>query len=600
MVCMRLDVSKRNRDVLIAALMVVVTIFALLQYRWFSSIAERETEAVYESMTLSVNKIAVREQQRYAILYDWMYQMQGIGIASDLQALQLAGSLLDRFGPQGEVPDLIASVDVIAAGSADPAWELVGSWGTDGLEVTGREIPDAMSELLEEVRHAEDPRQVYSGGDPGTRLIVLPLKPEGRIWYMVLSVDTAAFTQTYVLPAIYEELGEYRLQWEISSEDPRFERFFADGTLNGYSYRFDPFSSLIGRTFVATHTFSVPLLVQGELTPPWLDQGGSAGPDRRRELRLSSASITASPADQVGWILGLQVAGSNYAARVERTFSWVLTGGITLMLLIGLVCIGLLNALYRARQQRQREQEFTASITHELRTPLTVIQSAADNLSLNLIAPERVGLYSELIKRQTRDLGNIIENILVFSRLEGKGGYQVQEQPTVFAQLFHSLDQELQVIAAERGITLIWDMGGIPEQGLCDQTLLSLSLKNLITNALYHAYGPEGGEVRMTARYLHSHAIALSIADDGVGIPQQEQKTLFKPYYRGEHTRSTQVKGSGLGLFIAQRNLQILGGTLVLESPYERVNGQLLRGCCFTITVPWKEVGDAEGTDHRG
>jgi len=116
---------------------------------------------------------------------------------------------------------------------------------------------------------------------------------------------------------------------------------------------------------------------------------------------------------------------------------------------------------------------------------------------------------------------------------------------------------------------------------------------NLVANALYHAYGQEKGEVRVTGRISVPATLQVLVEDDGRGIAKAEAKLVFEPFYRDEECRSRHEKGSGLGLFIAKRKAELLGGRLSLESPYKRMDGSKRPGCRFKLELPIEEPDDA-------
>ena len=106
--------------------------------------------------------------------------------------------------------------------------------------------------------------------------------------------------------------------------------------------------------------------------------------------------------------------------------------------------------------------------------------------------------------------------------------------------------------------------------------------------------GPEKGElVRVIGKARLPDSIEFFVEDDGRGIPKAEAALVFDAFYRDEASRARHEKGSGLGLFIARRKARLLGGDLVLESPYERVDGVRRPGLPLHLTLPLKEADDA-------
>jgi signal transduction histidine kinase len=91
----------------------------------------------------------------------------------------------------------------------------------------------------------------------------------------------------------------------------------------------------------------------------------------------------------------------------------------------------------------------------------------------------------------------------------------------------------------------------------------------------------------VTLRHLVPDRLELTVDDDGRGISAKEAKKVFEPFYRDLVSRANQEKGSGLGLFLAQRQARRMGGDLKLESPWRRLDGSRRSGCRFQTVVPF-------------
>jgi signal transduction histidine kinase len=199
-----------------------------------------------------------------------------------------------------------------------------------------------------------------------------------------------------------------------------------------------------------------------------------------------------------------------------------------------------------------------------------------------------------MIHSQSLRLGSMIEEVLLFSQVEGGKAQAPALAPLRPSELALELAAPLDAIARSEGIEIEWDFGSLPEEFLGDSEALRLILSNLVANALCHAYpGPEKGAVRVIGKSLLPDALQFSVEDDGRGIAKNEASLVFEPFYRDETSRSRHEKGSGLGLFIARRKARLLGGELSLESPYERIDGAKRPGCRFILELPLKEAPDA-------
>jgi signal transduction histidine kinase len=201
--------------------------------------------------------------------------------------------------------------------------------------------------------------------------------------------------------------------------------------------------------------------------------------------------------------------------------------------------------------------------------------------------------YGEMIHAQSLRLGSMIEEVLLFSQVEG-GTVQKPPLAPLRTEAFDAeLRAPLEAIAHSEGIRIEWDFGSLPREFLYDAETLRLILSNLVANALYHAYpGPDKGAVRVVGKVRLPDAIQFFVEDDGRGIAKKEADLVFEAFYRDEASRARHEKGSGLGLFIARRKAALLGGDLKLESPYERIDGVKRPGCRFTLEIPFEEPDD--------
>jgi signal transduction histidine kinase len=269
---------------------------------------------------------------------------------------------------------------------------------------------------------------------------------------------------------------------------------------------------------------------------------------------------------------------------------------VSVLLLVG-VTIAFAQVLIQKQklsEVNKREREFVATVTHELRTPVTAIRSAADNMRRGLVGVERMAPYGEMIHAQSLRLGSMIEEVLLFSQVEGGVAQLPRLEPIRSESLEAELGPPMDTIARSAGVRLAWDFGSLPREFLYDPEALRLIVSNLVLNALYHAYpGEEKGEVRVIGKACLPDRVQFVVEDDGRGIARHEASLVFEPFYRDESSRARHEKGSGLGLFIARRKARLLGGDLELESPYERIDGVRRAGCRFTLDMPLKEPEDA-------
>jgi signal transduction histidine kinase len=126
----------------------------------------------------------------------------------------------------------------------------------------------------------------------------------------------------------------------------------------------------------------------------------------------------------------------------------------------------------------------------------------------------------------------------------------------------------------------------------CDPTALRLVLENLLLNAIRHGLpddrsADKPAEIRLIVEQkVFQGGLIIAVEDDGPGIPPREARRVFDPFVRGEASIREQRPGSGLGLHLVRRVVQILGGSITLDSPYRNAVGRTQKGCRFTVVLP--------------
>jgi signal transduction histidine kinase len=524
-------------------------------------------------MESTIRRTAAEEYRKYMLLLDSGKSITGTS-EEDLET-QL-GSLTRIFGPDGNLPGLVSSFGYFTAQNPSEGSEYIfksESW----TEIKGVFSQKSMNRSWEffPVGDENTPSSIYLAVDSGT--------PDVYIFFMI---DQASFTETYVKPVIAETNEGYLLEW-IEIEDSETKRFFEKSErIDPEEYRFKPFASL-----TRTDKRIIPMIIEmpgffearryfDERTTSY---SSSSDEGNAPDIGMKSERPAFLSSDY--YVKINHESGSIYY-KIEYDASVSFFETVFILFIIGTLFVLLLFQLQRTRSLRQKEKEFVASITHELRTPLTVIKSAADNISTGIVSAEKLPVYSGLISNQVDRLSKMIEEILLFSRFEGKK--QKPENPilTDFGSLEAKLKPALNVVASPNGVEIIWDAAGLPRNCYSYPEVISIVVDNLVTNAVNHAYKDIAGAVRVRFHHLIPDKIQVTVEDDGRGIEPRELKYVFEPFYRDEVSRRKQEKGSGLGLFISKRKAVLCAGCLEVESPYRRIDGSRADGCRFTLTLP--------------
>lgn len=284
---------------------------------------------------------------------------------------------------------------------------------------------------------------------------------------------------------------------------------------------------------------------------------------------------------QGSWRLMVWNKSGSLESLVTRTRTRNLGVSAAILLMILTTAGTLLNLSRKSQQLAEQQINFVAGVSHELRTPLTVIRTAAFNLQGKLAArPESVAKYGALIQSESEKLAALVEQVLRFAGAQAGHVIRAREPVAVETLLedgLHSTRIQLDgsPLAVEKHIDP--DLPLI----LADSLALRHALQNLLENAL--KYGAEGGNwiglFATSVKDPAGPAVEIRVADRGPGIPLDEQKHIFDPFFRGRRALRDQIHGTGLGLNLVKRIVEAHGGTI-------RVHSQPMQGAEFIIRIP--------------
>jgi len=236
--------------------------------------------------------------------------------------------------------------------------------------------------------------------------------------------------------------------------------------------------------------------------------------------------------------------------------------------------------LYRqTREAVNARDQFVSIASHELRTPVTsakgYLQLLERQLGQETIDRERLKTYATRIAAGIDRLEALVGDLLDASRTQ-QGRLDLVAAPCDLAAIGRAVVSRFEEqVEREQTHTLIFDA---PESvsGEWDQGRLDQVLTNLLSNAL--KYSPEGGTVTIRIRQQQEGGAFVSVGDQGLGIPLEEQRLLFTPFMRGSAAHG-KISGTGLGLYIVRQIVEGHGGTIEVESVPEQ-------GSTFTFTIP--------------
>ncbi len=225
----------------------------------------------------------------------------------------------------------------------------------------------------------------------------------------------------------------------------------------------------------------------------------------------------------------------------------------------------------------EQREEFFSTVSHELRTPLTSIMAFADILSRNrdgtLTSRQREHL--DVIKRNSRSLNSLVEDMLDFSRLSTEQ-LKLEKSEFEIHSLLNSVIESLEPTAGQRGQTLSIEPNAEPVWIKADHRRVIQIISNLITNSC--KYSPS--DSRITVRVeTEGGDLSVLVLDQGVGISPGDLENIYLPFFRSNQTEVREEAGSGLGLAITKTLVDLHGGTIKAKS-------LLNEGTRIVVTLP--------------
>ena len=243
-----------------------------------------------------------------------------------------------------------------------------------------------------------------------------------------------------------------------------------------------------------------------------------------------------------------------------------------------------------AESANQAKSQFLANMSHELRTPLNAIIGFSEVISSALFGPldARYRDYAQDIHGSGHHLLRIINDLLDLSKVEA-GRLELRNTPVSIAAIFETCRRMVADRAAMGGVSL--DFRPTSLNVNADELRLEQVLLNLVSNAV--KFTPTGGQVAVSATLALSGEVVISVADSGIGMAPEDIPRALQPFGQVDNGLARQHGGTGLGLPLAQRLVELHGGTLTIDSA-------LGKGTTVTVVLPAERTHIRESADIAG
>jgi signal transduction histidine kinase len=240
----------------------------------------------------------------------------------------------------------------------------------------------------------------------------------------------------------------------------------------------------------------------------------------------------------------------------------LLTALVVSLLLVLVGTYAVARAVNRELAVARMQSDFVSAVSHEFRTPLTSLRQVTELLAGGRVSSEaRRAQYHDVLARETGRLQHLVENLLDFGRFEA-GAHEFRFERVDPLEIVEPLVNEFREEVGPNGFEVVLEherTGAV----YADRQAIGLALRNLLDNAV--KYSRDARRIDVSVSQPDGH-VALSVRDQGIGIPPDEQQTVFDRFTRGRGVRTSGIAGSGIGLAMVRHIVREHGGEVNLAS----------------------------------
>ncbi len=277
------------------------------------------------------------------------------------------------------------------------------------------------------------------------------------------------------------------------------------------------------------------------------------------------------------WTLHVRASPSDVASAGSAQRRRLVIGGLALIgLFAAAATYFIARAVAREFALARLQSDFVSAVSHEFRTPLTTMRQLTEMLKKRRVSTEaKRDEYYDLLARESERLQRLVEDLLDFRRMEAEA-VEFSFEPLDPAGLLRGVVADFEQAAGAEGYQIELSAAGDAPPIRGDRESLRRAVRNLLENAVKYSPGCRTIWVELGEQAQH---VAIRVRDQGIGIPLNEQASVFQKFVRGRQAKSSNIPGTGLGLAMVRQIARSHGGRVEVRSrPGE--------GSTFTLLLP--------------
>ncbi|EKQ52430.1 MULTISPECIES: HAMP domain-containing sensor histidine kinase [unclassified Clostridium] len=251
----------------------------------------------------------------------------------------------------------------------------------------------------------------------------------------------------------------------------------------------------------------------------------------------------------------------------------------------------LINQLIKVTEDKKAQEDFILNISHDLRSPLNIILSILQCYKdeyKDTKNQEKCQEHIDVIKRNSYKILKLINNLIDTTKLERKY-YNIKKENLDIINLIEWNISSIDKYARQKDISLVFDTNVEECIIAVDPEALDRIIMNLISNAI--KFSPQGSSIYINT-WKSINQLIISVKDEGIGIPKEEQDTIFNRFVQSSRNKKSEYAGSGIGLDLVRYLTKAHNGTIELKS-------EINKGCEFIIKIPIEKLDENENDKDK-